>query len=114
MFLKHIQTDNNTESSTIKSIKLYELNGRRIKIIQTPYGYKVKEFKYFSMEKDHDWDHEWDYHFILGLALDKDEMMEAAKEMTEILWLSYVIDCHEDIIIDDKDFEDGAEVFNGF
>ena len=62
------------------------------------------------MEKDHD----WDYHFIFGLALDKDEMMEAAKEMTEILWLSYVIDSHEDIITNDKDFEDKTEVFNGF
>ena len=62
------------------------------------------------MEKDHD----WDYHFIFGLALDKDEMMEAAKEMTEILWLSYEIDSHEDIITNDKDFEDKTEVFNGF
>ena len=110
MFLKHIRTDNNTESSTIKSVKTYELNGRIIKILQTPYGYKIKGFKYFSMEKDHD----WDYHFIFGLALDKDEMTEAAKEMTDILWLSHVIDCHEDIITNDKNFEDGTEVFNGF
>ena len=110
MFLKHIQTDTNTESSTLKSVKIYELNGRRIKILQTPYGYKVKGFKYFSMEKDHD----WDYHFVFGLALTKDEMMEAAKEMTEILWLSYVIDCHGNIVIGDKNFEDGTEAFYGF